>query len=113
LIARLNARRSAASSLLTVARAAPGSSAGPGVSVGEWDLSRWVLAIHEPVVKQHPSQELVANLRLLGVADELRRFHKVRLWNTGESLATKPSLREYSATIYNRQQGRKARHSVS
>lgn len=42
-----------------------------------------ILAIHEPVIRQHTAAELVANLRLLGVAQVIRRHAKVRVWERG------------------------------
>jgi hypothetical protein len=42
-----------------------------------------LLAIHEPVVKERTADELIAYLRLLCVADDMRKHGKVRVWEGG------------------------------
>ena len=41
------------------------------------------LAIHESLVRYSAPQELTAILRVVGVADALRRHSRVRLWEGG------------------------------
>jgi hypothetical protein len=47
------------------------------------DEPLYILAIHEPLVRQLAADELVATLRVLQVADELRVKQKVRVWEGG------------------------------
>jgi hypothetical protein len=39
-----------------------------------------LLAIHEPIVRERTADELIAYLRLLGVAEDMRKHGKVRVW---------------------------------